>query len=89
MRSHEGSSSCAHEQKLSQFFDAFDSLIVLTICSDAYISRSGDFCAHNDNNNDDDDRQTDKPIASPLAHVHGVKTGNRTHGLLLQVLQVL
>ena len=35
-----------------QFFDAFDSLIVHTICSHAYISRSGDFRA------DDDDRRT-------------------------------
>ena len=46
------------EAKSSQLFDAFDSLIVRTICSHAYISRSGDFCAAAtaaaaDDNNDD------------------------------------
>ena len=50
------------EAKSSQFFDAFDSLIVLTICSHAYISRSGDF------RDDDDDRRK----ALPLAHARGV-----------------
>ena len=45
------------EAKSSQFFDAFDSLIVLTICSDAYISRSGDFRA--DDNMLTTDGQTD------------------------------
>ena len=38
------------EAKSRQFFDAFDSLIVLTIYSDSYISRSGDFIADNDDN---------------------------------------
>ena len=38
------------EAKPSQFFTTFDSLVVLTTCSDAYISRSGDFGA--DNNDD-------------------------------------
>ena len=55
------------EVKSIQFFDAFDSLIVLTICSRAYISRSGDICADIDDNDDDDDDKTDKPIALPLA----------------------
>ena len=36
----------------SQFFADFDGFVVLTSRSDAYISRSGDFCG------DDDDRQT-------------------------------
>ena len=48
----------------SQFFADFDRFVVLTSLSDAYISRSGDFCG--------DDRQT-KPIALPLAHARGVK----------------
>ena len=42
------------EAKSSQFFYAFDSLIILTI---AYILRSGDFRGDND---DDNDRQTNQ-----------------------------
>ena len=40
------------EAKSSQFFDSFDSFIIFTICSDAYILRSGDFRADNDDDND-------------------------------------
>ena len=45
-------------------FDDIDGYVVLTSHSDAYIFRSGDFCA-------DNDRQT-KPIALPLVHAHRV-----------------
>ena len=44
---------CRFEAKPSQFFAAFDSLVVLTTHSDIYISRSGDFRA-----DDNDDRWT-------------------------------
>ena len=45
-----------------KFFTIFDCLVVLTDCSDAEMSRSSDFCAN---------RWQTKPIALPLAHVHG------------------
>ena len=44
------------EAKSSQFYASFDSLVVLTIRSDAYISRSGDFRA-------DDNRRTNRLLA--------------------------
>ena len=36
----------------SRFFTEFDWLFVLTSCLDAYISRYGDFCAHNNDTTD-------------------------------------
>ena len=42
---------CPFEAKPRQVIASFDSLIVFTIRSDAYISRSGDF--HADNNDND------------------------------------
>ena len=61
---------CRFEAKSSQFFASFDSLIVLTLRSAAYILCSGDF------RTDDDDagRQTYmyKTITLPLAHARGV-----------------
>ena len=44
---------------LSRFFASFDSLILLTIHTDAYILRSDDFHADNDSNNNDDDNNDD------------------------------
>ena len=64
----------------SQYFAEFDWFVVLMSRLDAYISRYGDFCAH-----DDDDDTTNyftpcacargKPITLPLAHARGVITG--------------
>ena len=52
-------------------FKDFDGFVVLTSRSDAYISRSGDFCV---------DRPTNKPIALPLA-ARGVTTRIVGHSL--------
>ena len=38
------------EANTSKFFAAFDGLVVLTSCSDAEMSRSGDFCADDKQN---------------------------------------
>ena len=58
---------CRFEAKSSQFFDAFDSLIVLIICSDAYISRSDDSRADNDN-----DRRTNRLLYPLIAGSNAV-----------------
>ena len=44
---------------------------MLTSRLDAYISKYGDFCAHDDNDNNDDNDTTD--YFTPLAHARGVK----------------
>ena len=49
----------------SQFFADFGGFVVLTSRSDAYNSRSSDFCG------DDDDRQNQSLYNLPFAHVHG------------------
>ena len=54
------------EANTSKFFTNFDCFVVLTDCSGAEMSRSGDFCAT--------DSLVTKPIALPLAHAHGVTT---------------
>ena len=50
---------------------------MLTSRSDAYISKSGDFCG------DDDDRQT-KSIASLLAHARGVISEVNVYDIVLK-----
>ena len=45
---------------------------MLTSRLDAYISKYGDFCAHDDNDNNDDNDTTD--YFTPLAHARGVIT---------------
>ena len=59
---------CPFEAKPRQVFASFDSLIVFTIRSDAYISRSDDFHTDNDSN----DRRANG-LLSPFMHAHGVK----------------
>ena len=51
----------------SQFFAAFDSLVVLTAHSDVYISRTGDF--RTDDNND----RRSTIYTLPLTHARGVR----------------
>ena len=45
---------------------------MLTSRLDAYISKYGDFCAHDDNDNNDDNDKTD--YFTPSAHARGVTT---------------
>ena len=55
------------KQSQASFFASFDSLIVLTIRSDAYISRSGDF-------RDDDNRRTNR-LPYPRGGCRTIKGG--------------
>ena len=52
------------EANTSKFFAVSDGLVVLSACSDAKMSRSGDFCAN-------DNRQT-QPMTLPLGHARKV-----------------
>ena len=55
------------EANLSQFFTDFNLFVMLTLFSDAEMSRSSDFS--------DDNNQQTKLIALPLAHACRVNTG--------------
>ena len=46
-------------------------LIMLTSRLDAYISRYGDFCAHNDNDNDNDSDNDTTDYFTPCACARG------------------
>ena len=57
-----------------RFLAVYDISKPANTCKYTKISKSGDFCA------DDDDNDNDKPITLPFAQVHGVKPLHNTDG---------
>ena len=74
------------EASRSKFFADFDCFVVLTDCLDAEMLRSGDFCANRQQTTDDIQQMTDKPIALPLAHAHGIINGSSLHEVTTTIL---